>query len=374
MVCLAVLGILQDLTGSRTIPIASIIAPATLTVRAVVSAASETRPVPIPDFNGTAMAVIKTTESTIGPPPRNIDVYHGPESLLSKIGTATATLGTLLDIPAPVPNVSFNLNVLGPAIQCQDIPAPLQETILTNLSSVLRCPIWQNPAASPLDKLTQRLCRSPPFFVAWAANTTKLTGAISWNETTFWDAPTLGPLDGSGPVTLFVAFVTNWTHTPPTTWTILNCSLFNASYEVTFMYQGRSQTIIARVVEYFNSVEFTNELPTDVHIPYFNISRVSGTYPDRRPINYQAIMHVLGKLLVGSLSMSSMLGVVALATSAMWTNLAYTPELNIRQRDSVTFDSGSKNSTAPQPGRLAATVEQLFQNITLSLFSRTEFL
>lgn len=99
MVSLAGRSSLIVLTDSRTIPIASVLTPATLTVHAVVHAASETKSVPILDFNATGMARIEIDVTYAHPSYyEDFHAYHGPQYLLTRIGTATAILRTLLDI------------------------------------------------------------------------------------------------------------------------------------------------------------------------------------------------------------------------------------------------------------------------------------
>ena len=102
----------------RLIPIASVIAPATLTVKI-----TELEPVPfamtrVPnvDFLSLNFAnMAKPSDLSIG------FNYAGPRYAVDKVVTATATEGAILPISAPAANSSWTLEFPGPALSCIDL-------------------------------------------------------------------------------------------------------------------------------------------------------------------------------------------------------------------------------------------------------------
>lgn len=84
-------------------------------------------------------------------------------------------------------------------------------------------------------------------------------------------------------------------------------------------------------------------------------------------------MHILGNLLVGLLSVDYNLTMVSVGTTVISTNLAYTPELSPflyrKNTDLAALPAGWNLAAYQSNLPLARAVEQLFQNITLSLLA-----
>jgi hypothetical protein len=193
---------------------------------------------------------------------------------------------------------------------------------------------------------------------------------------------TLGPLNGPNgtAATLYIA-VNKPDKAPTPDWTVLNCSLWSASYAAEFTFINGHQKINITDIDLLDPV--TALTATGIYLTTCDShpANCEGTGPiklstSQETINYQAIMDVVGRLLVGfvwEIRQPGQTDIVNTAgTSVMSTNLANTYELNpLLGIDSV--DQGGVQPPEQELMPLLVTVEQLFQNITLALFSDSYF-
>jgi hypothetical protein len=202
-----------------------------------------------------------------------------------------------------------------------------------------------------------------------------------------------------GPSSLFVA-TRNDPQPGDVSWNILNCSLYNASYTVheSSDSNSRSQSLLSEV-RFLNSVPFRT---STVH--KFSESRNA---TQATVFSYQALMESFNRLLVGSMVSKTAgfsqtqywfgAGMRSQNPNVMSTLLAFSNELVRFLGDSRTtgYDplpedplwttvekSGSSLISLPNEAlespsynqSLSSAIEELFQNMTLALFSDARFL
>ena len=293
--------------------------------------------------------------------------YTAPQYLLDKVSRATAAGGEILPAPAPAVNSTYDYDFYGPSLSCQDA----SKQVLSDFSS-----------AVSLQPLTY-------YYIAWAPSSSNTMSDLQQNlETKFSGGNTLDQINN--PASLFIASrpVPPQNESPSDDWTLLQCSLVNTSYAITFTNQNGIQTA---------NITKSDELEGVAAITGIEInSSAKDISPHnwQRTIAYQSILDAFGRLLVGSIAQQAGgdLGVgiiesyldvwTTAATSVMSTSLSQTPELydiltNVRNMAivipgvcDVDYDSQLVDKSA-LPLRYA--VEQLFRNITLSLLSYDSF-
>jgi hypothetical protein len=130
-------------------------------------------------------------------------------------------------------------------------------------------------------------------------------------------------------------------------YTFLACSLMNASYSVRFDFKYPSQTINVTSIQHLNGVPATNS------ISIYDNDFMAGS----APASYQAIMDAFGRIMVGSSISSHYGGVISFTTLFPATALGdLTSQVNMIA-----------------PNDFGPALEELFQNMTLSLLSSTQF-
>jgi hypothetical protein len=179
-------------------------------------------------------------------------------------------------------------------------------------------------------------------------------------------------VSGKAPATLFVA-VHPSVSASQEGWSVLNCSLWNSTYDVNFNFSsGVRQTTVTRTrdkhpvgVEWLENVTSTAQFDPVRYGPV---------------LNYQAVMECLGKLLVGSVYKELAYGHIYETGSALQTDLAYTKELfpvyNSTINTTMTYNKAvldARNSQHYQRP-LAGVIEEMFQNMTMALLSKNTFL
>lgn len=145
-------------------------------------------------------------------------------------------------------------------------------------------------------------------------------------------------------------------------WSPLNCSLYNSTYRVNFTFQEGTQTVAILDVNITNPIRplWNTELRTGgQHVSQADVANM----------NYQALMDSLGRRLVGDISRDG----EVYQTQILRTELAFTKEM-YPVYNLTGYVSADSNASQWYGKPLATAIENLFQNMTLSLFSRSEFL
>jgi hypothetical protein len=156
-------------------------------------------------------------------------------------------------------------------------------------------------------------------------------------------------------------------------WDVINCTLFNATYTVDITdVAGEGQTVaIASTVHervtssaWAYNVSGLNSISTGVADAIDEDPYQYMTAQTKSSFSYLAMMECLGILLVGEIYQGQ-----SLDTLVLETELAYSQE-PFSSLGNFTYDV-TRNSTNT---KLAPMIEQLFENMTLALYSRPDFL
>jgi len=425
-----VLGSLLDFASVRTffrnpglavlallawvVPFASLLPPATLSVLPASTTNNTYVPVPAPYFADSSMAAFTYSlvagdkfsglpgglESTM------VDWYTKPTQQLSRLAATTAFRGAIPDHQTLHPNSTYELQFNAPALQCQ----PSTVDIMWQFNRAAGCNFTQTDAAPG------KPCEQIVPYVSWVPGRLSLVpfgnGTVSSGLLPLDDVlnnPSLGTLYSEsylgayedGPSSLFVA-TRNDSRIRDPSWSVLNCSLFNATYTVheSSDSNSRSQSRLSEV-RLLNTVPFHKQTSHAMSKPRSTLDSII--------FSYIALMDSFNRLLVGSMvtTRSSTIAhthywngpdIKSQNPNVMNTLLAFSNEL-------VRFQSRVKTAgndllpddplwtlveksddwalislpnealESPSYNRsLASAIEELFQNMTLALFSDARFL
>ncbi|KAF2170478.1 hypothetical protein M409DRAFT_51517 [Zasmidium cellare ATCC 36951] len=372
---------------SWLIPFSTIIPPATLTVRLIPDVGHNQQSLRTPNFLARSLADTYLQQSDgdmANGPPRGYYVwntYHGPTNNLARTVSSTACSGELPKLPSPATNASYVLSYIAPSLRCEAIP----DFILSGFVLSMGCdPSLAFESAELSDSCYMYERQSVWNYLSWAPNSTAKVpfdnGSFSGGSLPINDGSPSSFLGNyeSSPANLFVAVPGNLSEG----WKVLNCSLFNATYNVNFTFQEDAQMV--KVLD----VNITNPI-----LPLFSNDRrrsnVNISQTDFIRFNAQSLMDSLGCLMVGSVATADStfssehatdgsMGVADAFTTEMYP--IYTSSCDAQTTGYCSGSQSVTSSTEASPTSkwyqrpLADAMEDLFQNMTLSLFSRSEFL
>ncbi|CAI6296044.1 unnamed protein product [Periconia digitata] len=376
------------------IPLAAIIPPASLTVELSPYPQQENRvtSMSVPDFamEKFAQMALDSGEGISTP------FYKAPRFGVQQLVNTVATLGSLLDFPAPAVNSSYSLNFYAPALHCAEYDDTVRKAVFKQMSKEVKCDISAEQGTRN-GQAEESSCDYNPIYLSWVPDYTHHVS--SYNVTmsdmfgaggTFDFKNTIGQygeLPGEEPASLAVGVQSYsqamYTDQP---WTVINCSLHNATYTVHVNVTGGAQDVevVARTLT--NPVGYLPNATVDSSTS--EDSQFSTFHRDLTRLAYYSLLDALGRLLVGQMASWSDYDIVqqtVTQTSVMTTDLVDSVELSGLYRAmefcsmganaSTCFDKeGGPNLTAPSTRPLSAAMEQLFENMTLSLFSDARYL
>jgi hypothetical protein len=299
--------------GIRTLAVITVVAPGFLTVQPMASTNTTSLQIPQPHFNMTNFGERQTSGG--------LHLVSG-DPRIYRLAYYAGASGQPVPLKSTFPNETYHLFFQGPAIKCTSANDSLVNNITLNYGKIA-----SGFGGSP-DTIE---------FISWAAGS-ELSRVMSNQRTETLD------MTSTDAARLFVMTNTgHWSKTRNCTrgeftfqYTQVNvteCLLYNATYSVEFIFEYPGQRRELQITDWLNPVAtITQSLPN----------------PETEPaiVSYTAIMDALGKMLVGS-SIQSHYG----------PNTAYLTSSNILNID---WSSGEAVVTG---------LEQLFQNITLSLLS-----
>jgi hypothetical protein len=394
------------------VPFASLLPPATLSVQPAAMTNNTQIPVPVPYFADYAMAAItyravagdKFSGVPGGLESTMIEMYLKPTLQLSRLATTTAYRGAIPDHRTSLPNSTYQLEFQAPALQCQ----PMTVDVLSGFNGAAGCNFTRSSG------VPERRCDEVVPYVSWVPDRSSLvpfgngtvkngflpldTALQSLKPNVEYSKSYMGYYE-NGPSSLFVA-----TRNDPgpghASWNVLNCSLFNASYTVheSSDSNSRSQSLLSDV-RMLNSVPFRDDI---VH--KFSETRNA---TQATVFSYQALMESFNRLLVGSMVSSA--GTYPQSQywagpdmrsqnpNVMSTLLAFSNELvrflsdtrttgysplaedplmtTVQEIDKAFITLPKEALESPSYNQsLALALEELFQNLTLALFSDARFL
>jgi hypothetical protein len=340
LVVLALLGWL--------IPVAMIFPPATLTVFSTNTTNKQDLIYKTPNYTMTD-AFARVSVQFGGGIKRNSAPSHymgkwlGATSPLRRGLIPVAYQGQLPTFPAPEVNSSYVVQYNGPAVSCQNI---VPDSIIADLTAAGPAS-WPGPAFM-----------SNYYYVSWTPNSTTTVpfsnGSVSG---AFPISATLGA-DSNNTVLLYVA------SRGIDKWSVIKCSLHDAFHAVSFFFENGKQTI--KVSDY--------QLLDPILVSEGNVfTGPSFALSAPRARCYFAVMDLLGEILAGTMwnAIGDGLDFVNFSdhTRVLETNLAFSPELSPLYSG---FTGSSPHGTSPSS--LASMIEELVQNMTISMLTVPELL
>lgn len=346
------------------IPVAVVFTPGTLTVEST----SETTPQPgrYATLNWThteSFASLSLGKSDTGLRKRNqglaagtIMRWEGPSIQLGRSSVRMAYASELPVFPALAQNTSYSVSFHGPAVQCGD--ARIAETLQRFTDAVGGCENSTTWLTNCLPVENKDTSNSSYYYIAGVTGSpTRVANSsmpISLDETLGFDDASMASI-----------LMAHRDSTDSDAWTVLNCSLYNASYNVLFDFMGERQIVRVTEKNILGPVRRAVR-PED----YYGIDGPL-TLSSNEVKSYFAAMQTLGTVLVGALwhvPQSSLQpeSDKAKETHILHTALAFSKEiLPLYDR----YNSGSLQSDLASRPALASAIEELFQNMTLSMFS-----
>lgn len=301
-------------------PLAAIVTPATMTVVATSSIRAIDGTPPQLHFDPARYANLQT---------QGVWEYQSPAPDTLGAAFGSATTKQILGIAQTESNMTYTLQFLGPALRCDyasatfvgDAYQSFVRTFSKNSGHVFRYLAWvpeRNRNSSDLSALDKFNAASTLDIVSTDAAHLYIVPNITSAGPVF-----VGGERMSGAKEHYSIYDT------------LDCKLYNATYRVLFNLTFPTQLIEVQSRELLNPVYLVKEIP------------VGGGWAarDAQRMSYQAIMHSFGRLLVGS---------------EYWRDGFVTTSMT--SWNMMGIDWKTRNGT--QQG-----LEQLFQNITLSMLS-----
>jgi hypothetical protein len=352
--------------------------------------------------------------------------YNGPSIAAQRVAKTAAALGSILSIPAPGINASYEMSFQAPYLKCGNMNdtfrSQVQENIILNYANGSLCEEWYN-------------------FLSWTAYSGNHDDTINLPQALPFDTKkpfernigTLGPLswtpvtENNDTATIYFAIMPRMTGSDTARCpalesvdgyldafymfqnsTFLQCQLSNTTYHAKFDFTGGQQTldldfpklnesqpVAALEIAYINFGKhrgIDNNFVTDncetvgqQRSTYVNCAINTTTL---EILSFQAVMDSFGSLLVGGVRQGNNIGKKTVITS---TNVLTTSLMSSRELSFMSTDGSWRNNTLDpfvatdrftkmmpydpllKNVPLASNLEELFQNITISMLN-SEFL
>ena len=250
--------------------------------------------------------------------------FESANIIVSRLTQASAIQGEILPIPAPFPNSSYTLDFNGPGLSCSNVDSSAKQTFQTGILQSGSQPLymsWAGPAFPDLDTF----------------------GIMD---------PTILDLSSNDSSKVYVAV----NDTTSSALTVTECALMNVSYSVHFAFSSGNQNITL-------TKKVVNGVPAHTNVTVEPVTTA-----------YQSIMYAMNQLLSGTISDSP--GGSLTYTNGLSAQL--TPLGEVNPLCKVITSSGPSSTSgqyygACQDSSFPAALEELFQNMTLSLLSNQYF-
>ncbi|KAI0410468.1 hypothetical protein F5X98DRAFT_359526 [Xylaria grammica] len=359
------------------LPIAFTIPPASLSVAVAPFITSAL--VTVPNFDFASLRYVA------GVPKTNKNTQYGydsPSPVVLDIANAVAKAGEILPITPPVANSSWKLEFYGPSLACHPL---INQTIRLETESHIAGYLLERQYYSPI----------PDTYLAWSSSRGD-AAAHPWSHLSNGFFP--GPVSYSINVAVLPDFsdpsiARDWKKlaTPlqplgPGNITLLQCDLQNSSYNAAFNYQSGRQSITVEV----NQTKLIDPLNwydrSDVFPNLFNKGPLIINPMFLRLLSYTAITDAFYQIINGYINIPDD-SPASIETGITSTVLLDTPELRYLSplkvapaRDTLQADLLNRDATKGQSlfnlqnatkleQPLQTALEELFQNITISLLS-----
>lgn len=316
-------------------------------------------------------------------------IYYGPHIELQRLVLRTVNSGVVQPLRPAYTNSSYELSFHGPSLQCDPYPMEISPGPLNSIlnTSSTWFDIGKNSviyfATAPMGNGTANMTTLLPLLqnlavVPTSNSTTKYSSSgytggegiyytgldkLSTDAARLWVFfnPTYYPT--SNGLNRRMLDKENYTDGSAA----MQCTLYNSSYTVNFNFSSGTQLITLRNETKLNAVAYVDKMLKDT-MDYEPIPEV---YPT---MNYQAVMHAVGKLVMGWLEGTWLNGDGVTGPSFV----TFTSIVNTKQFDDYRLDNGfTNNSDSADTTRnqsIARAFEDTMRNVTFSLFTSSRFL
>lgn len=408
-----------SLTLFRLLQISAIVTPATLVVQSQQMLPPPTEIFPLAELR---FDVLSHLEMMIQMNPDfDVYLYQGPSRAVKRVAAAVSAQGDILALDPPSTNSSWTSSFKGPVLRCEELSASEQLAVQNNIANWLQT----NPHGGCMKTQTYQMWYGR-FPYAFYGNDTTMTKSsiypinrISWSREAafrlaimpqmFQVAPQPDPYGMySAPLACRYSEVLNQDTAAPLSdlavnSTMIECKLFESTYNTNFNYTEGSQKIDISVP--VTDADVPNEFvwsaigPSNAscaglnweYDPSPNATLSSCTFNRTliEQLSYLAIMDSVTDLLEGDIGKAGFW--TNISTQVINTVLMNTDELgfladdaNLGKNSSLQtalrdyggvefagFVNASDSARDKQP--LAQAIEQLLQNITISLLGLPQF-
>ncbi|OBS23159.1 hypothetical protein FPOA_03715 [Fusarium poae] len=326
------------------LPLIAVIAPATLTVK-VSSEPNITvleAPIPIPDYS---------TLETFG---KWTGINGGgsliPSTYVSRLLLSVVSLGSILTFPAPFPNSSYALDFYGPTLSCG---IPKNKTFSEEVGKMILNSTWS---------------ADPYAFVGFVPSSTSgsnyitngtdeeyaLNGlATAVNSSLVAKAAFLDQTGGNTSAAKFYVAVPNELSRRANK--SIECQLYNSSFALNFTFNNGQQNVRYRTEKINPVASFDTKMCRDMDPDYCSATHA-----------YISIMATVGQFLIGTLTRSHYGSLFSTQTQIRSSVLMDTKEMQALNEDTPESMIGNIS--------MSDALEDLFTNVTISLFSNTRLL
>jgi len=376
----------------RLLPFAAIVTPATLSVRPfpITPTPSSMIYVPNLDFRSLSFsAIIAGVGLSSG---ETLYTYNGPSSAVKSIAGAVAFQAAVLPISAPLrsPNATWTVVFTGPSLRCGMVDADTKSAIEANIANHTFTDTtcytppaylsWFGPDGSlPFPNELSVTSDAPVTYIALAPSLLRPSAEAPWNPAACALVSQL--TNGSDSV--------NWTSplvpTGVDDTTILQCTLVEAQYVANLEYVNGAQSIAVQTT--------ATEQPLKITRGFQSNNPIDNVYLQQ--LSYQSVLYAFNTWILGSIRSGLSQQTPLLVNSSIMSTvlrqareMAYlTPQqtdetmasvyhTNLQQFLGSTNDPTYRGLMPADPQTtdqsLAAMLEELFQNITISLMSSVE--
>jgi hypothetical protein len=419
----------------RFVPIASTITPSTISV--VVAAPQPLpvshMHVPQADFKSLKMVSPGNFMGYSGRPNSSTEqmFYDGASRMTQRIAKTTAALGSILAIPAPGINASYGMNFQGPYLKCDNMNSTflyeVQKSILINYGNKSNCEEYYNflswTASRGHMDMNYSVIQPVPFdnYSPYAMNLGSLgpmlrTPLVENNDTATIYFAIMPQMHHEGTAKCPARESTEGFNNAFSMFngsTFLQCELWNTTYHAKFDFTGGEQ----KVELDFPKLNESTPVPT-LYASLINTGWATNGSPDPKDVyaysgcntvgagrysfkdcvvdpyvleklSFQSVMDSFGSLLVGGARQGDGYEVVSTVES---TSILTTSLMSSREMGFLSGASSWRNNSMYVPFRFTDlfgtlvpddiritnisfkdNVEQLFQNITVSLMSNEMF-
>ncbi|KAF5007170.1 hypothetical protein FDECE_6480 [Fusarium decemcellulare] len=332
-----------------TLPLIAVISPSALSVQASAQPNETTTKMPLPVLEYESVQKFAQWQSG------GSSAYSAPSSRISRLLSATASQGAILNVAAPFPNCSYSLDFYAHSLSCGPPSGGGS---------------FEAKVASLIDDRNTSSTSSPQSsigYVGFVPQTVNSTAANGLQESALRglnstlqnpysaEIVTIDANEAHDHARIYVV-VPGWNGLANST---IECGLYNSSYTVDFNYQDSQQTISVRNVTRVNGV--TSELAFDA---------CDGDTCSVPVVAYVSIMDAMGRLLLGQLDISNVGSMIPMRTQISTTVLMQTAEMQrLHNRTTVAGNKFTPEPLSIANITIADALEQLFLNMTLSLFS-----